>query len=229
MLVRSYHEVHSPHTNALLLQTCEEIGRRNYWIGSDTPPHNMVEEYLQQWYRAFLTGEYVGIEYWVYKAVKNNPMSFHFDKDEKDPQIEHPKWCGLVNLTHDKTATCISDMTYGNIKPEECIYSYGDESKTLLWDGNVAWGDMEGDGEVKLYINVWTQRKPKGLVRSKEIPYPRQQYITGLYKKDRIIPYEGEHTYHTHICSDMFDQFILKEPSNREAGCTYRVTDATLQ
>ena len=228
MLIRSYLEIHSPIHNAQLLHACQQIGNRNHWIGSDTPPHNMVEEYLQQWYRAFLTGDYVGIEYWVYKSKEGLPMSFHFDKDEMDPQIEHPKWCGLVNLTHDKSATCISDMTYGNIKPEECIYSYGDESKTVIWDGNVAWGDMEGEGEVKLYINVWTQRKPRGLVRSKEIAYPRQQYITGLYKKDKIIPYVGEHKYHTHVCGDMFDQFVLKEPSNTDSGCTYRVTEATL-
>lgn len=228
MLIRSYQQIHTEHTNAKLLHTCNEIGRRNYWIGKSDSPHNMVEEYLQQWYGAFLTGDYEGIEYWVYKSVKNNPMSFHFDKDEMDPQIEHPKWCACVSLTNDKSATCISNMTYGSIKPEECVYSYGEVGKTVLWDGNVAWGDMEGDGEVKLYINVWTQRKPRGLIRSKEIDYYRQAYMLGMYKKNNIIPYEGEHVYHTHFCSDMFDQFILKEPASREVGSTYRVTDAVL-
>ena len=229
MLVRSYHEVHSPHTNAKLINICKEIGRKNYWIGSGDPPHNMVEEYIQQWHSAFLTGEYIGIEYWVYQSEKGNTFDgFHFDKDEMDPQIEHPKWCGCVNLTYDFGATCISDMTYGNIKPKECIFSYGDEAKTLLWDGNLAWADLAGEDDCRLYINVWTKRKPRGLIRSKEIPYPRQHYITGMYKKDKVIPYTGSYLCHTHICGDMFDEFVLREPDERQAGCTYLVTDATL-
>ena len=229
MLIRSYLDVHTPNVNCTLQHNCNSIGRKNYWLGKEDAPRNFIEEYLHQWYYAFLTGDYKGMEYWVYKSEDGNSFDpFHFDKDERDPQITHPKWTGCINMTLDKGATCISDMKYGDIKPTECIYCYGAESKTVLWDGNLAWGDMEGEGEVKLYINVWTQRKPKGLVRSKEIAYPRQQYITGLYKKNKIIPFKGEHIYHTHICSDTFDSFILKEPSSREAGCTYRVTDATL-
>ena len=204
MLIRSYVEIHSPIHNAQLLHACQQIGNRNHWIGSDTPPHNMVEEYLQQWYRAFLTGDYVGIEYWVYKAVKGSPMSFHFDKDEMDPQIEHPKWCGLVNLTYDKSATCISDMKYGDIKPTECIYSYGAEGKTMIWDGNVAWSDMASHDDCKLYVNVWTDRRPKGLTRSKEMPYYPYTMIKGIYDKCPIIPFEGDdYVTHTHMCGNV--------------------------
>jgi len=229
MLIRSYQDIHSPHTNTLLKHTCEEIGRKNYWIGKDDRPHNMVEEYIQQWYKAFLTGYYDGIEYWVYQSQEGNSFDgFHFDKDEMDPQIEHPKWCGCVNLTFDRSATCISDMTYGSIKPNECVFSYGNEAKTLIWDGNVAWADLAGDNDCRLYMNVWTKRRPKGLLRSKEIEFMRQVYMTGMYKKDKIIQYSGSFTHHTHICGDLFDQFILKEPADRESGATYRVPDCVV-
>ena len=227
MLIRSYQEVHSPHTNATLLHTCNEIGKRNYWIGKDTPPHNMVEEYLQQWHRQFLTGDYVGIEYWVHQSEENNPFGFHFDKDEHDPQIEHPKWIGCINLTMDQHATCISDMKYGDIKPKECIYSYGNEGKVTIWSGEYAYGDMVGMDDTKIYVNVWTKREPKGLIRSKEIEYPRQKYF-GMMTKDKVEDYTGATKAHTHICQDLFDLFILKEPIDIGWGGTYRVPDCVV-
>lgn len=230
MLVRSYNDVHTPNVNCTLLYNCNSVDRgKNYWLGKDDHPHNYIEEYLHQWYNAFLTGDYVGLEYWVYGSEKGNSFDpFHFDKDEMDPQIEHPKWSAVVNLTYDHGATCISDMVYGDLRPSECIYSYGNESKTVIWDGNVAWADLAGDEDRRLYINVWTTRQPKGLSRTKEMPYYPMSMIKGMYEKDKIIPYDGEYITHTHICQDMFDQFVLKEPSEIEPGCTYRVEDVVL-
>ena len=70
------------------MYNCGKIGRKNYWIGKDDAPRNYVEEYIQQWYKMFLTGDYMGIEYWVYKSEDGHSFDpFHFDKDEMDPQI----------------------------------------------------------------------------------------------------------------------------------------------
>lgn len=229
MLVRSYYNIHTPNINTTLLYNCGKIGRKNYWIGKDDAPRNYVEEYIQQWYKMFLTGDYMGIEYWVYKSEDGHSFDpFHFDKDEMDPQIEHPKWIGLVNLTLDRGATCISNMTYGDIKPTECVYSYGQEGKTLIWDGNVAWADLAGYDDCKLYLNVWTKRRPKGLIRSEEMPYYHQSMVTGIYKKSKIQTYQGEFKHHTHICGDLFDQFVMKEPVETLPGDTYRVPDCVV-
>tara|TARA_B000000557_G_C20716651_1_gene418256 strand:+ start:203 stop:895 length:693 start_codon:yes stop_codon:yes gene_type:complete len=229
MLIRSYEDIHTPNINTTLLFNCLNIGRKNYWIGKSDPPHNFVEEYIQQWYHMFLTGDYMGIEYWVYKSEDGNSFDpFHFDKDEMDPQIEHPKWTGLVNLTLDQGATCISDMTYGDLKPTKCFYSYGQESKTVIWDGDRAWSDLAGHDDCKLYLNVWTKRIPKGLTRSEEMPYYRQSMLTGIYKKNRIKTYEGEFLHHTHVCGDLFDHFVIKEPAERNFGDTYLVPDVVV-
>ena len=119
-------------------------------------------------------------------------------------------------------------MTYGDIKPTECVYSYGQEGKTLIWDGNVAWADLAGYDDCKLYLNVWTKRRPKGLIRSKEMPYYHQSMVTGIYKKSKIQTYQGEFKHHTHICGDLFDQFVMKEPVETLPGDTYRVPDCVV-
>ena len=132
-------------------------------------------------------------------------------------------------MTLDKGATCISDMKYGDIKPTECIYSYGAEGKTMIWDGNVAWSDMASHDDCKLYVNVWTDRRPKGLTRSKEMPYYPLTMIKGIYDKCPIIPFEGDDIVtHTHMCGDLFDHFVIKEPGDRNFGETYRVTDVVV-
>ena len=230
MLFRSYLDIHTPNVNCTLQHNCNQIGRKNYWLGKEDAPRNFIEEYLHQWYYAFLTGDYKGMEYWVYKSEDGNSFDpFHFDKDEKDPQITHPKWTGCINMTLDKGATCISDMKYGDIKPTECIYSYGAEGKTMIWDGNVAWSDMASYDDCKLYVNVWTERRPKGLTRSKEMPYYPYAMINGMYEKCPIIPFESDDIVtHTHMCGDLFDQFVIKEPAERNFGETYRVTDVVL-
>ena len=229
MLVRSYNDIHTPNINCTLLYNCNSIDRKNYWIGKNDAPRNMIEEYIQQWYKAFLTGDYKGIEYWVYGSEDGNSFDpFHFDKDELDPQITHPKWSAVVNLTYDLGATCITDMVYGDMRPSECIYSYGNEGKTVIWDGNRAWADMAGQDDRRLYLNVWTDRRPKGLTRSKEMPYYHQECIKKIYEKDKIIPFDGDYLTHTHVCNDMFDEFVLKEPAERMAGRTYRVEDVVL-
>ena len=230
MLIRSYIDIHSPNINCTLQYNCGQIGRKNYWIGKNDAPRNMVEEYIQQWYKMFLTGDYKGIEYWVYKSEDGNSFDpFHFDKDEKDPQITHPKWSAVVNLTLDKGATCISNMTYGDIKPTECVYSYGAEGKTVIWDGNVAWADMASYEDCKLYLNVWTTRRPKGLTRSKEIPYYHQDLVSGIYKKVRVKTLESDDIVtHTHMCDDLFDHFVIKEPGDREFGDLIRVPDVVV-
>ena len=40
------------------------------------------------------------------------------------------------------------------------------------------------------------------------MPYYHQSMVTGIYKKSKIQTYQGEFKHHTHICGDLFDQFV---------------------
>ena len=223
---RIYTDIHYASTNAKLLLQAKEIGRENFWIAPGSQPCNMVEDYIQQYYKKFFTGPYKGIEYWVYIPPEGHTIDgFHFDKDEGDPQLTHPEWISCINLTYDTCATCVSDMEYGDIRPKEVLYTYGDEGKTVIWPGNYAWSDMAGTGEeVRIYLNIWKERRPQGLHRSKVIEWEPIEW--NMLKKQTPIEYQGEYFTHTHMCGDTFDTFILQEPVNTSAGQSYLVTDA---
>ena len=79
MLFRSYLDIHTPNVNCTLQHNCNQIGRKNYWLGKDDAPRNFIEEYLHQWYFAFLTGDYKGMEYWVYRSEDGNDRELRFD------------------------------------------------------------------------------------------------------------------------------------------------------
>ena len=142
------------------------------------------------------------MEYWVYKSEDGNSFDpFHFDKDERDPQITHPKWSACINMTLDKGATCISNMTYGDIKPTECVYSYGAEGKTVMWDGNVAWSDMAGHDDCKLYVNVWTDRENQRIDSIKRDGILSRQHDQRLCMISVLLYHSRERTtLHTLIC-----------------------------
>jgi hypothetical protein len=88
---------------------------------------------------------------------------------------------------------------------------------------------MASYDDCKLYLNVWTTRKPKGLTRSKEIPYYHQDLVSGIYKKVRMKTLESDDIVtHTHMCDDLFDHFVIKEPGEREFGDLIRVPDCVV-